>query len=165
VRLIACRDADFDWMAGGPASRTDLRLPVGGVDSVETLLVVRAIHEAMGEDAPPSTWMMVSEGEVVGLCGLVRPPGEACAEIGYSVAPAHRRRGHATTAVGLLCDMAIAAGVSGVTAATAVDNHASQSALARNGFVEVGREDRDDEGPVILWRRDSRLQQAPVVAT
>jgi RimJ/RimL family protein N-acetyltransferase len=39
-----------------------------------------------------------------------------------------------------------------VTAVTAVDNLPSQAVLIANGFGETGRETRDDDGEVILWR-------------
>jgi len=154
THLIEARDADFVWMLGGAPSRPELRLPPGGVDDRETVIVVRSIHDALGGDGHPGSWLMVSDGEIVGLCGFARSPsasGEV--EIGYSVAPARRRLGHAGRAVGAL--LAIAerdAAAHWVTAVTAQDNLPSQAVLIRHGFLEDGREVRDEEGPVILWR-------------
>jgi len=154
TRLVEARDADFLWMLGGPPSRPRLRLPPGGVDDRETLIVVRSIHDALGGDGHPGSWLMVSDGEVVGLCGYARSPsGRGEVEIGYSVAPARRRLGHAGRAVARL--LAVAAedsGVRSVTAVTAEDNLPSQAVLVRHGFLEDGREVRDEDGPVILWR-------------
>jgi GNAT superfamily N-acetyltransferase len=153
VRLETCRDADFPWMLGEGPGRVGARLPPGGVDLPEVLAVVRGIHSAAGGDAAPSTWMIICDDEVVGLCGRSRPVAGGDAEIGYSVTPTRRRRGHATKAVALLSRALLAdPAIGGVTAVTAVDNAPSHRVLERNGFVEVGREIRDDDGPVILWR-------------
>jgi RimJ/RimL family protein N-acetyltransferase len=154
LELVETCDADFDWMAGGPSSRSGLALPPGGVDTPEGVAVVRTIHAANNEAGTPGAWMMVAGGEVVGLCGAVRPPrdrGEI--EIGYGVAPQRRRRGHAGEAVGLLLAMARAdPSLTAVTAVTTEENAPSQAVLRRHGFAEVGREVRDEDGPVILWR-------------
>ncbi len=164
MRLIACRDADFLWMMGlGPAPRgRRLRLPPFGVDDPAALAVVRSIQEAVGGDDRPGTWMMVAAGEVVGLCGYGRPPsGCGEVEIGYSVAPGRRRRGHASRAVAKLARIILAdPAAEAVTAVTALDNWPSQAVLARNGFKEVGRETRDEDGPVILWRRERPTSRA-----
>ena len=152
--LVEALDADFVWMLGGEASRPGLRLPPGGVDEPETLMTVRSIRDALGGDGQPGSWMMVADGEVVGLCGLVRPPSNlAEVEIGYGVAPARRRLGHAGRAVAAMIAAARTDSLTrAVTAVTAVDNIRSQAVLLRHGFTEVDREDRDEDGPVILWR-------------
>jgi RimJ/RimL family protein N-acetyltransferase len=156
TELLAVRDADFDWMLGGAPTRPGLSLPPGGVDSPETLAVVRAIHAAAEASGRPGSWMMIADGEVVGLCGAARPRGgTAEMEIGYGVAPARRRRGHASRAVAALIAIArTEPDISAVTAVTARDNVASHAVLARNGFAVSGRETRDDDGPVVLWRLD-----------
>ncbi len=156
TELLAIRDADFDWMLGGASTRPGLSLPPGGVDSPETLATVRAIHAAAEAEGRLGVWMMVAGDQVVGLCGAVRPGGGAAeVEIGYGVAPACRRRGHAVRAVATLIAIARSQpGVSAITAVTDEDNAPSQAVLARNGFVESGREVRDDDGPVILFRLD-----------
>jgi RimJ/RimL family protein N-acetyltransferase len=164
MRLLACRDADFLWMMGLGAApkRRRLRLPPGGVDDPAALAVVRAIQEAVGGDDRPGTWMMVAGGEVVGLCGYGRPPsGGREVEIGYSVAPDRRRRGHASRAVAKLARIILAdPAAEAVTAVTSRDNWPSQAVLARNGFKEVGRETREEDGPVILWRRERPTSRA-----
>ena len=154
--LAPCREADFAWMLGETAGRGDLRLPPGGVDAPEVLRLVRSIHLSAGGDADPATWLMIVDGEVVGLCGRSRPVGPGRdVEIGYSVAPARRRRGHAAAAVALLTRAILAdPGVAAVTAVTAVCNRPSRRALVRNGFIETARETREEDGPVILWRLD-----------
>lgn len=152
--LVEIRDADFPWLLGGATTRPGLNLPPGGVDTPETLAIVRAIHAALGGDGQPGSWMMVQDGEVVGLCGYVRPSGDgATVEIGYGVAAARRRLGHAGRAVAAMVAMARNdGGLRAVTAVTAEHNLPSQGVLILNGFVETGREHRDEDGPVILWR-------------
>jgi len=154
LRLAPCRDADFAWMLGEAAGRDGLRLPPGGVDAPEGVRLVRSIHRAAGGDADPATWLMIVDDEVVGLCGRSRPGGPGGdAEIGYSVAPERRRRGHAAAAVSLLTRAILSdRDIGFVQAVTAVDNLPSQRVLVANGFVEAARETRDDDGPVILWR-------------
>ena len=163
THLIETLDADFDWMLGGPPSREGLTLPPGGVDAPETLDIVRDIHAAARDAGRPGAWMMVADGEIVGLCGAARGalrPGES--EIGYGVAPARRRRGHASRAVAAMILMARAdPALRALTAVTAEDNHPSQAVLTRHGFVEAGRETRADDGPVILWRLDLRGGERP----
>jgi RimJ/RimL family protein N-acetyltransferase len=74
-------------------------------------------------------------------------------EIGYGVAPAHRRRGHATRAVAaLLAEAARDPKVHSVVAETAVANRPSQRALEANGFGKTGTRMTEDDGEVICWR-------------
>ncbi len=154
--LVETTDGDFSWMLGGPPSRSDLVLPPGGVDAPATLVIVRAIHAAAREAGRPGAWMMVAGGEIVGLCGAVRPPDEpGVMEIGYGVAPARRRRGHAARAVAAMVAAARAdPAMTAVTAVTAEDNAASHGVLVRNGFSRTGRDVHDEDGRVILWRLD-----------
>jgi RimJ/RimL family protein N-acetyltransferase len=154
TQLVETRDEDFAWMLGGPASRADLVLPPGGVEAAETLAMVRHIHAVARGAGRGGAWMMTQDGEVVGLCGAAGPSDEAQEmEIGYSVAPRRRRRGHATRAVAAMIALARSDGaLSALTAVTAQDNRPSQTVLTANGFVETGRETREDDGPVILWR-------------
>lgn len=156
TELVEIRDADFSWFLGGATTRPGLSQPPGGVDTPETLAIVRTIHAALGGDGQPGSWMMVEEGEVVGLCGYVRPLGDGgMVEIGYGVAAARRRLGHAGRAVAAMVAMARNdGGLRAVTAVTAEDNLPSHGVLIQNGFVQTGREDRDEDGPVILWRLD-----------
>jgi RimJ/RimL family protein N-acetyltransferase len=165
TRLIEARDADFSWMLGGAPSRKGLRLPPGGVDSREAVTIVRSLHDAQGGDGSGASWLMVWDDEVVGLCGRVRLPGDTGeVEIGYSVSPDHRRRGHAGRAVAELVAMARRdASARAVTAVTAADNTPSHGVLRLNGFVETAREVREDDGPVILWRLDLSAPAAPAL--
>jgi RimJ/RimL family protein N-acetyltransferase len=157
VRLIQVTDGDFAWLAGEGAGRRGLRLPPGGVDTEESLEVIRDIHAALVWAGARGTWMMVAGGEVVGLCGYRGPPADGEVEIGYGVAPERRCLGHATAAVAAM--LALAAqdpALAVMRAVTAVDNAPSRRVLERNGFSRVGEDLDPHDGPVVRWRRSLR---------
>lgn len=89
--LVEVEDSDFEWMLRGePQYRDGLRLPPGGVDDPAILEIVRSITRRLHQANCRGSWMIVSGGEVVGLCSFRRPPAERCVEIGYGVC-ANRR--------------------------------------------------------------------------
>lgn len=87
---------------------------------------------------------------VVGLGGYKGPPRDGVVEIGYSVAPAHRRRGHATNALTTWVRRAAAAGVTQVMAHTLAEPSASTGVLERCGFERSALLHDADHGR--LWR-------------
>jgi len=93
------------------------------------------------------------ENVVVGMGGFTGPPSDGVVEVGYSVAPAHRGRGHATDAVRLWLDHAAAAGVSLVRAHTLPVESASTTVLEKLGFERVARLDDAEAGAVWRWER------------
>ncbi len=153
--LVEVTAADLDWMASGePAPGRALRLPPGGVDDPVVLRIVRGIVETLHAQNCRGAWMMVSDGEVVGLCSYRRPPAGGEVEIGYGVAASRRKRGHATRAVAAMLAAAQAdPAVRVVVAETAVDNPASQRALERNRFERTGTRADPEDGEVLGWRR------------
>jgi RimJ/RimL family protein N-acetyltransferase len=153
LTLLETRDAHFAWMLGEALAPEGLRLPEGGVDTPRVLRWLRRVQRERGDGGG---WILVMDGEVVGLCGHKGPPNAAGeAEIGYAVAPAHRRKSYATRAVALAL---AAAGddprISAITAETALGNLRSQRVLLANGFTDVGRSHDDEEGEMIVWRRE-----------
>ena len=97
-----------------------LRLPDGGVDTTETLRIVRGMTQRLHAAGCHGSWMIVSGNEVVGLCSYKQTPKDGIVEIGYGVAPSRRKRGYATSAVAAILDFARNdPAVSAVTAATA----------------------------------------------
>ncbi len=105
----------------------------------------------------PAAWMIVEDGEVVGLLSPTRPldARDRSLHIGYGVAPTRQGRGVATRAVADLVAWAREDDrVLAMTAETAVDNPASQAVLSRNGFKVAGERVDDEDGPVIGWRLD-----------
>jgi len=156
LQLIDARDSDFLWVLGGELVTPGLALPPGGIDEPEIIEIVRAMARDVYAAHDRGAWMMVEDGEVVGLCSYkAAPDADGAVEIGYGVAPSRQRRGHATRAVaGMLQIAGDDPAVKVVLAATSVDNPASQRCLIKNGFVETGRKTDPEDGPVILWRRE-----------
>jgi RimJ/RimL family protein N-acetyltransferase len=101
--------------------------------------------------------MIVSRGEVVGLCGYHQPPSaQGEVEIEYNVAPSRQRRGHATRAVAaMLASAGNDAAIKTVLDSTPVQNIASQRVLERNGFARIGERSDLEDGELILWRIDT----------
>ena len=154
IELIEVADVDFDWMFGQAQSTRGLTLPPGGVDTPQTLAVVRRMDVALIEAHGQGAWMIVSDRELVGLCGYLRPPTAGEAEIGYGVAASRRNRGHATAAVATMLVAAAAdPAISTVVARTGAKNVPSQRALMHNGFVRAGAERDEEGGEMIVWRR------------
>jgi RimJ/RimL family protein N-acetyltransferase len=155
--LIETDDDDFDWMLGGDrASRRGLTLPPGGVDANEILSHVRAIARSLHEQqGHTDNWMIVADNEVVGLCDYKHPPAlDGAVDIGYSVSASRRRRGYATGAVAAIIAKAQAdPRVAYIIAETALDNHASQRVLKKNGFQYTGTGiDPDDGAALLRWK-------------
>ena len=73
-------------------------------------------------------------------------------EIGYGLNPEHWGRGYATEALrALLPHWRASPGVRRVSAATSVSNVASARVLEKCGFVRVGEDWSEDDGPLLLW--------------
>ncbi|MEG8279419.1 GNAT family N-acetyltransferase [Streptomyces sp. AHA2] len=82
--------------------------------------------------------VVLEQGDVVGRVNLLNL-ADGNAELGYRVGERAAGRGVATAAVAQVCRLAAAAyGLRTLTALTTCDNLASQSVLARNGFLCVG---------------------------
>ncbi|GAA0246274.1 hypothetical protein GCM10009527_048710 [Actinomadura nitritigenes] len=98
------------------------------------------------------------EGAVVGHTGFHSAPDEnGTVEISYSVAPAHRRRGHATAMLAaLLARAAAEPSVRTVRATISPDNAASLATLAGNGFRHVGEQWDERDGRELIFERPAR---------
>jgi len=153
VKLVEARDEHFAWLLDEAEAPRGLTQPPGGVDQAA---VYRWLRRELRERGGRGQWLMVAHGEVVGLCGRKGVPNEAGeVEIGYGVAPVRRRLGYATRAVGIMIEAARAdPAVRVLTAQTALNNRPSQRVLETNGFAAVGRSHDDEEGEMIVWRRE-----------
>ena len=123
----------------GRTPKDNLTLPPDGVDDPAILIQVRGIVRRLQDAGCAARWMIVSAGEVVGLCSYLLPPENGRAAIGYGVAEKRRRLGHATRAVAA---MILAAEtdpqVQILTAETSINNGASSRVLEKNGFSRIG---------------------------
>ncbi|MCF3119534.1 GNAT family N-acetyltransferase [Streptomyces arenae] len=83
--------------------------------------------------------VLVAEGgEILGRMNLV-DVADGGAELGYRVAEKATGQGLATRAVLEVCDLAVGAyGLTGLRAATTLDNPGSHAVLTRTGFVPGG---------------------------
>ncbi len=88
---------------------------------------------------------------VVGLGGFTGPPTDGSVEIGYSIAPAHRGRGHATEAARRWVDIATARGVTLVCAHTLAEENPSTAVLRRLGFRRTAELIDPEVGAVSRW--------------
>ncbi|KKC38744.1 hypothetical protein WH87_07445 [Devosia epidermidihirudinis] len=153
LRLVAATDVDFGAMAAGEAP-DGLSLPAGGLEAVEVIEMLRFLAQVTRLKIDPAAWMIVYDGEVVGLCSITKPfskPGMV--EIGYGIAPERRGRGFATQAVQALIELLSSdRRIHVVTADTAVDNLSSQGVLEKNGFLQVGGRIDPADGAVISWQ-------------
>jgi len=157
VTLLELTDDDFAAMLRGDARvRPGLQSPPGGVEDAYVVAHIRRMAADLHRGGyAGGQWMMVANGEVVGLCGFKAPPSAAGeVEIGYSVSASRRRRGYASAAVGAIISAARSdQAIRTLIAVTAANNLASHRVLERNGFKRAGAGLAPAEGEEILWRR------------
>jgi RimJ/RimL family protein N-acetyltransferase len=153
--LVDATEQDFASLMSGVAPR-GLDLADSAIAPTEVLEMLRGVAQTVRAGFAPSAWMMVEDGEVVGLCSIMKPPTGQFIDIGYGVAPTRQGRGIATRAVSAVLAFASTdPRVEGVTAETSVDNYASQLVLERNGFIQTERRDDPEDGQLICWRADA----------
>ncbi len=89
----------------------------------------------------------------VGRAGYHGPPDESgMVEVGYAVDPAYRRRGYARAALeAMLARAAREPDVRTVRASISPDNTASYNLVAQYGFVQVGEQWDEEDGPEIIY--------------
>jgi RimJ/RimL family protein N-acetyltransferase len=157
IRLVTLRDSDLEAMIAGQARvREEFAMPPGGVDDPVVLGHVRAITARLLSEGSEAEWMIVADGEIVGLCGHKNVPSETGeVEIGYGVAASRRRLGYATQAVAAMLELAKAdPAVQVICADTAADNIPSHRVLERNGFTRIREHIDPEEGEALIrWER------------
>jgi RimJ/RimL family protein N-acetyltransferase len=151
--LIELTGSDFDALLNGIAPRNLRLVPDSAIAPPDVLEMLARLAAEIGAEFSPSAWMMVEDGEVVGLCSVVRMPRDGEIPIGYGVAPARQGRGCTTRAIGQLLEWGRSdPRVARISAETGVENVASQRVLERNGFVRTGERIDAEDGPVICWQ-------------
>ena len=149
--IIDVEDEDFAALADGVAPR-GLRLPECEIEGPVVLEMLRGLRDLIGAQFAPAAWMMVEDGEIVGLCSITALLGAGEIKIGYGVAPCRRGRGaatrmHVADVVAWACSDDIR--VSAIVAETGVDNWASQRVLEANGFFRAGARLDPEDGELI----------------
>jgi [ribosomal protein S5]-alanine N-acetyltransferase len=88
-----------------------------------------------------SIFAIVVKEELVGMIGLI--PSCEPVEIGYWIGRVHWGRGYASEAIRLLFQEARRRGITRLAAEVFPDNPASMRVLQKNGFVNLGKVQRD----------------------
>jgi len=161
VRIVHLDGPTFDALARGDLAAADAAGPVpfppyfAGPDW-RGVWLMRSRQVAL--DPASAAWVTgVIWDErrqlAVGRAGYHGPPDPSgTVEIGYAVEPAHRRRGYARAALeALLRRAATEPEVRTVRVTIAPDNHVSRRLTAGYGFVEVGQQWDDEDGPEIVY--------------
>jgi [ribosomal protein S5]-alanine N-acetyltransferase len=129
-------------------------VPADMRDGLDNFLEFRSAQ--LREDPTVQPWLgrvivLDDEGgrRIIGSIGFHGPPDDdGRVEVGYRIAPDHRRQGVATEVVQALFDWANREhGVTRFRAATAPDNVASKGVLARFGFRPIGVQMDELDGP------------------
>ena len=112
---------------------------------------VRALRDGMDPDWFSYLIIDPTTTTIVGLGGFTGPPADGSVEIGYSIAPAHRGRAHATEAARRWIDIATARGVALVRAHTLAEESPSTAVLRRLGFRRTAEVTDPEAGAVWRW--------------
>lgn len=67
-----------------------LRLAEGGITPSTVLIMLSGVADEVRRTFSPVSWLILADGEVVGLCSIVKPPSSGVVEIGYGIAPTQR---------------------------------------------------------------------------
>jgi RimJ/RimL family protein N-acetyltransferase len=96
--ILETHEDDYARLLLGQAPR-DLRLADTPIAPPEVLAMLVDLARRVGADFSPAAWLVVENGELVGLCSIVKPPQNGVVEIGYGVAPSRQGRGSAGRAI------------------------------------------------------------------
>ena len=141
----------------GEAEFTALMAGKSAIAPPEVLEMLAKLAADIRSGFSPSAWLVEADGEIVGLCSLVRPPEDGIVTIGYGIAPDHKGKGHASGAVGAIIDWVRGDHrVHAVAAETNHENIASQRVLEHTAFVRIGERFDDEDGALICWRCETR---------
>ncbi len=84
------------------------------------------------------SYLIRTEGRIIGTTGAGVDPATATAELGYWIAPYARGAGHAVTAARAVCALAFDRGALRISASVIVGNLPSSAVLDRLGFTLEG---------------------------
>ncbi|MGY1661328.1 GNAT family N-acetyltransferase [Geodermatophilus sp. SYSU D00705] len=161
VELVQLSPAALRALAGGDltAAEASAPVPLSRYLAGPECRPVWAMRAAQVVADPPSAdWVtrVVWDPDrrlAVGRAGFHGPPDAAgVVEVGYSIDPGHRRRGYARAALRALLDRAAADPcVTTVRASVAPGNVASRDLVLGSGFVAVGEQVDEVDGPEVVY--------------
>ncbi len=121
--------ADYDALLSGEAP-VGLRLADTEVAPPTVIEMLAGVAGDVGAGFSPTSWLIMDEGRLVGLCSVVKRTEAGVVELGYGIAPSERRRGHATKAVAAIADWARSRpDVTALAAETSPTNAPSQAVI------------------------------------
>lgn len=140
-----------------PSSRLLAGLDLGFPDRAEGTEALRDVMTQFEAIPRPARWgpywnIDLAADAVVGLSGFKDVPAGGCVEIAYFTFPRCEGHGYATRAIGQLVALAWS-GATLVVAHTLPFANASNTALARHGFVQAGEMIDPDDGLVWRWEK------------
>ncbi len=152
--LLEAGEQDFVDLIAGNAPR-GLALPDSALAPVEILQMLGGLATSIRSTFAPAAWMIVEQGEIVGLCSVTKLVEGGGIYVGYGIAPTRQRRGSATRAISAVLEWAgNDARVNMVIAETVVNNPASQRVLLHNGFIQTGQRYDPEDGDLFCWKID-----------
>lgn len=155
--ILETRREDYEALRAGIAPR-HFMLADTAIAPPEIIEMLSGVAAKVGAMFSPVSWLIVEDGEIVGLCSVTRPPVGGVVDIGYGIAPSRQNRGIARRAISEIVRWAICTPhVVAITADTARDNVASQRVLRANGFDLVGERVDEEDGLMICWRCSTGL--------
>ncbi|TAU86200.1 N-acetyltransferase [Rhizobium leguminosarum] len=150
--IIELTSHDLEALLKGIAPGQPRLVQDSAIAPPEILAMLSRLAADIGAEFSPSAWMIVEDGEIVGLCSIIKVPQDGKIHIGYGVAPSRQGRGSSTRAIGQLLQWARNdPRVALISAETGFENIASQRVLERNGFIRVGERIDAEDGPLICW--------------
>jgi RimJ/RimL family protein N-acetyltransferase len=152
--LLEASEDDFADLITGNVPRS-LAIPDSEIAPVPVLVMLSELAQLVRGTFTPAAWMIVEQGEVVGLCSITKPVEQGRIDIGYGIAPTRQGRGIATKAIAAVIEWAQNDDrVQIVMAETAINNLASQRVLAHNGFIRIGERYDEEDGDLYCWQID-----------
>ena len=158
LELVPLEPEVLDALAGGRRDEAEralgVRIPPDRPDEHDT-----AFFELRARERLPLEWVraVVCDGAMVGHAGFHGPPGRNgpgdpdAVEIGYTIFPEFRGRGHAQAAARALVGFARERGVRRVLASVAPDNAPSLAVVRKVGFVETGEQWDEEHGRELVF--------------
>ncbi len=156
LELLQLPPAVLAALAGGdlPAARAAATVPLTPyLAGSECAGVWRMRRDQIARSPADAAWVTrlvveTATGQVVGRAGYHGPPDSAgMVEVGYSIDPAHRRRGHARGALVILLETAKNyPEVAVVRASVRPDNTPSRLLLDQYDFEPVGEQWDEEDG-------------------